>query len=91
MIEEEKEKFDKPFKEKVLVEGEEKENMPADKKSEEKQYEGIFEEDEDYVHRQYMKNVLLRYMKCVKNGDAIHAQILLNVVFTILKFNEEQK
>ena len=54
---------------------EEKENLPKVKIMDKmEQYdEELFHEDEDYIHREYMKNVLLRYMKCIKSGDAIHA------------------
>ena len=30
-------------------------------------------------------------MKCLGTGDQVHADILLNIIFTILKFNGQEK
>lgn len=29
--------------------------------------------NEEFIHREYMKNAFLRYMKCLKEDDLVHA------------------
>lgn len=47
--------------------------------------------DDEYVHREYMKNVFIRYMKSMIKGDRTQAEILFNIILTILKFNGKER
>ena len=48
-------------------------------------------EDDEYVHREYMKNVFVRYMNCWESGDTVQAEVLLSIIFTMLKLNHQEK
>lgn len=37
-----------------------------------------------------MKNVFIRYMRCENENDQTKANILLNIIVTILKFNANE-
>jgi hypothetical protein len=43
-------------------------------------------EDDDFIHREYMKNIFIRYMKSWTKGDNTQAEVLLNIIETLLKF-----
>ena len=47
--------------------------------------------DDEYVHREYVKNVFLRYMKCSRGGDQAQADILESIILTILKFTMSER
>lgn len=38
-----------------------------------------------------MKNVFIRYMKSMIKGDRTQAEILFNIILTILKFNGKER
>ena len=48
-------------------------------------------EDDEYVHREYMKNVFIRYMNCWGSGDSAQADVLLSIILTLLKMNNQEK
>lgn len=47
--------------------------------------------DDEYIHREYMKNVFIRYMKSWAKGDQAQTEILLNIILTMLKFDGKER